>query len=415
MGVNTDHHLTEAGLIPADWNVRNIRSFASIKTGPFGTLLKASEYTEGDGVPLISVGEVREGYFRVTPETPKVCEKVTRRLPQYLLRTGDIVFGRKGGVERSALVTEQQTGWFLGSDGIAVRPDGTVFSPYLARQFQTTRVRNWLLQNSTGTTMPSLNQAILGGVVVALPPMRAEQEAIAGALADADGWIESLEKLIAKKRQIKLGVMQQLLTGKRRLPGFSGEWEEKRLGDIGESLIGLTYSPSEVRESGTLVLRSSNIQNGALDFEDCVFVQAEIPERIIVRPGDILICVRNGSRDLIGKCAKIDARAVGMTFGAFMAVFRTAHHDFIFHQMRSDAVMRQIKEHLGATINQITNASLNSLRVPFPLDPDERFQLSALMTDMDAEVAALGAKLAKARLLKEGMMQTLLTGKVRLV
>ena len=103
------------------------------------------------------------------------------------------------------------------------------------------------------------------------------------------------------------------------------DWDAKPLGEIGDSLIGLTYRPSEVRKYGTLVLRSSNVQNGTLCFDDNVFVDADIPDRIMVRPGDILVCVRNGSRDLIGKSALIDERAVGMTFGAFMGVFRSEH------------------------------------------------------------------------------------------
>src|SRR5215831_3065675 len=144
------------------------------------------------------------------------------------------------------------------------------------------------------------------------------------------------------------------------------DWLVKRLGDIGEALIGLTYSPANVRSDGLLVLRSSNIADGRLHFEDNVFVKMEVPDKIIVREGDILICVRNGSRELIGKCAKINKRAEGMTFGAFMAIFRTDFPDFVFHQFQSDIVERQIHAHLGATINQITNASLNSFCIPLP-------------------------------------------------
>src|SRR5437867_2439200 len=89
------------------------------------------------------------------------------------------------------------------------------------------------------------------------------------------------------------------------------DWNVKPLGELGEALIGLTYKPSDVREHGTLVLRSSNIQNDALAFDDNVFVDTNIPERIKVRPGDVLVCVRNGSRNLIGKAALLDERAVG--------------------------------------------------------------------------------------------------------
>jgi type I restriction enzyme S subunit len=192
------------------------------------------------------------------------------------------------------------------------------------------------------------------------------------------------------------------------------DWSVKRLGDIGEALIGLTYSPANVQSDGLLVLRSSNIADGRLRFEDNVFVKTEVPDKIIVREGDILICVRNGSRDLIGKCAKIDKRAEGMTFGAFMAVFRTDFHDFVFHQFQSDIVGRQIYAHLGATINQITNASLNSFRIPLPPTKAEQEAIAEALSDADALIESLEQLIAKKRQLKQGAMQELLTGKKRL-
>ena len=192
------------------------------------------------------------------------------------------------------------------------------------------------------------------------------------------------------------------------------DWGVSTLGDIGESLIGLTYNPADIRAEGTLVLRSSNIRDGTLRFEDNVFVNTEIPERIMVRPGDILVCVRNGSRDLIGKCAKLDERAIGMTFGAFMAVYRSPLNQFIYHQFSSFVIKRQIHEHLGATINQITNKSLNSFRVPLPPTSVEREAMASTLGDADAFIESLEQLIAKKRQIKQGAMQVLLTGKKRL-
>ena len=192
------------------------------------------------------------------------------------------------------------------------------------------------------------------------------------------------------------------------------DWDAKPLGEIGDSLIGLTYRPSEVRKHGTLVLRSSNVQNGTLCFDDNVFVDADIPDRIMVRPGDILVCVRNGSRDLIGKSALIDERAVGMTFGAFMGVFRSEYGKFLRHVFQSGIFKKQINEHLGATINQITNKSLNSFKVPLPPTDEERTEIARALSDVDALLATLDQVIAKKRDLKQAAMQQLLTGKTRL-
>lgn len=192
------------------------------------------------------------------------------------------------------------------------------------------------------------------------------------------------------------------------------DWDAKLLGEIGDSLIGLTYRPSEVRKYGTLVLRSSNVQNGTLCFDDNVFVAADIPDRIMVRPGDILVCVRNGSRDLIGKSALIDERAVGMTFGAFMGVFRSEYGQFLRHVFQSGIFKKQINEHLGATINQITNKSLNSFKVPLPPTDEERTEIARALSDVDALLATLDKMIAKKRDLKQAAMQQLLTGETRL-
>lgn len=192
------------------------------------------------------------------------------------------------------------------------------------------------------------------------------------------------------------------------------EWDAKALGDVGDCLIGLTYRPSDVRKSGTLVLRSSNVQNGTLCFGDNVFVEADIPERIMVRPGDILVCVRNGSRDLIGKSALIDERAIGMTFGAFMGVFRSDHGDYLHHVFQSGIFKKQINEHLGATINQITNKSLNSFKVPLPKNSEERTKIASVLSDADSLLNSLDSLIAKKRNLKQAAMQQLLTGQTRL-
>ncbi|MBV5311157.1 restriction endonuclease subunit S [Chromatium okenii] len=191
------------------------------------------------------------------------------------------------------------------------------------------------------------------------------------------------------------------------------DWDVKCLGEVGEALIGLTYKPTEVREHGTLVLRSSNIQDDALAFDNNVFVEADIPERIMVRPDDVLICVRNGSRDLIGKSALLDKRTNGMTFGAFMAVYRSPIGKFVSYLFQSVILKHQINEHLGATINQITNKSLNSFRVPVP-PITEQIAIATVLSDIDALITKLDQLIAKNRLIKQGAMQELLTGKTRL-
>lgn len=190
-------------------------------------------------------------------------------------------------------------------------------------------------------------------------------------------------------------------------------WKSVKLGKLGETLIGLTYDPTSVSRAGTLVLRSSNIQGGRLSFDDNVYVECAIPDRIRIRDKDILICVRNGSRRLIGKSVLLDRRVVGQTFGAFMAVFRSDANAYLRYFFQSNDFKRQIDEHLGATINQITNGSLKGFTVLLP-DPSEQAAIADRLSDTDDLIAIWERLVAKKQAIKQGMMQQLLTGRTRL-
>jgi type I restriction enzyme, S subunit len=171
------------------------RSGGSIKTGPFGTVLKACEYSNS-GVPLISASEVGNGVLQIHERTPRVDAVVVDRLPEYVLRLGDIVFGRKGAVNRSAWVREHEDGYFLGSDGIRVRFGHVSTSRFMAFQFRSAEVRDWLIQHAAGTTMASLNQKILERLPVMIPDRRT-QDAVAEVLGALD------DKIAANLRTIE--------------------------------------------------------------------------------------------------------------------------------------------------------------------------------------------------------------------
>lgn len=412
MDLKPAYKQTEVGEIPEDWSVKSVHDVAQIKTGPFGTLLKASEYSDSDGVPLISVGEVGAGRFKVTERTPLIPPAVARRLPQYLLRTGDIVFGRKGGVERSALVTATENGWFLGSDGISVRPQGECNAPYLAHQFQRRKVQAWLLQNATGTTMASLNQAILGRVLIPYAPIP-EQRAIATALSDVDALLDGLTRLIAKKRDLKQATMQQLLTGQTRLPGFSGAWEVKTLADVVERFIG----------GGTPSRANPEFWGGEIpwvtvkDFAtfDPFQAQESITKLGLLNSAANLIpagTLITSTRMALGKAVayKVDV-AINQDLKALI-VKQQVTVNFLLHWFtqngeRIDALGG------GSTVKGISVGELKRLPILLP-DITEQTAIATILSDMDAELAALDARLTKTRALKQAMMSELLTGKTRL-
>ncbi|MDL1981976.1 MAG: restriction endonuclease subunit S [Deltaproteobacteria bacterium] len=190
------------------------------------------------------------------------------------------------------------------------------------------------------------------------------------------------------------------------------DWDVVSMGTVGESIIGLTYSPNDVSEYGTLVLRSSNVQNNQLAYKNNVFVDMDLPSRVIVKEDDILICVRNGSKQLIGKCALIDKKATGSAFGAFMSIYRSEYSRFIFFVFQYSIIQGQINEVMGATINQITNKDLAAFKIPLPPNNKaEQTAIASVLSDADALIQSLEKLIAKKRLIKQGAMQKLLKPK----
>ena len=255
---------------------------------------------------------------------------------------------------------------------------------------------------------------------VVTPPY-SEQRKIAKILSTWDKAITTTEKLIETSKQQKKALMQQPLTGKKRLvdpetgKAFEGEWEEVKLRKLGKCITGLTYSPSDVVEEGTLVLRSSNIQGGKLSFLDNVFVSSSIKEDSRTRIGDILICVRNGSRNLIGKSAYITDKASGQAHGAFMTLFRGKYPEFVYQLFQTSLFFQQVNKNLGATINSINTSDLHKFKFYLPKDETEIAKIASVLTATDKEIEVLEAKLAHFKQEKKALMQQLLTGKKRVV
>lgn len=423
----SDATSTPTDALPNDWQFKSVRDIGDIRTGPFGTLLKAAEYSGFDGVPLISVGEIGPGYFKVTERTPKVPDQVVRRLPQYVLRTGDIVFGRKGAVDRSALVSKSQDGWFLGSDGISVRPSDKCHAPYLACQFQRPVVQQWLLQNASGTTMPSLNQDVLSRVIIPYAPLP-EQRAIAAALSDVDTLLAKLDALIAKKRDLKDAAMQQLLTGQTRLPGFCEDWNSHSLGQLADprqqwSLTGGPFGSnlksSDYTTDGVRIIQLQNIGDGQFHDDYAIYTspgKAGELESCNIYPGEIIMSKMG---DPVARACLVpagDDRYLMCSDGIRLAVDeRRFDTKFVFYQINAPQFRaRADNAGTGSTRKRIGLAQLRNLQLACPTLA-EQAAIAAVLSDMDGEIAAIEVRRGKTGALKQGMMQALLTGRIRLI
>jgi len=195
---------------------------------------------------------------------------------------------------------------------------------------------------------------------------------------------------------------------KLRFPEFwnAGEWEEVKLKQLGELVSGLTYSPDDIRDSGLLVLRSSNVQNGEIVLGNNVFVTPDIKGANLSQPNDILICVRNGSKALIGKNALIPEGIPLCTHGAFMTVFRSNSADFVFQLFQTQAYYRQVEGDLGATINSINGSQFIKYCFHIP-EPKEQQKIANCLSSLDELITAHSQKHEALKAHKKGLMQQL--------
>ena len=276
---------------------------------------------------------------------------------------------------------------------------------------------------ATGNGQPNLNTELIGNFKIPLPPTLAEQEAIAEVLSDADALIESLEQLLTKKRQIKKGTMQELLTGRKRLPGFSGEWEVKCLGEFGSTFGGLTGKTKNDFGRGTSrYITFMNIMTN-------VVINCSTFELVDVQPtesqnraakGDLFFNGSSETPEEVGMCSILtqDVQYVYVNSFCFGFRFRDGapvdglYIALFFRSQEGRKLLKSLAQ--GATRYNLSKSALLNVAFPCPPQP-EQTAIASILSDMDAEIAALESKLSKARLLKQGMMQELLTGRIRLL
>jgi type I restriction enzyme, S subunit len=253
--------------------------------------------------------------------------------------------------------------------------------------------------HSGKTGVPGVNRNDLHEITVSIPLSVTEQKAIAEALSDADALIEALEQLIAKKRQVKQGAMQELLTGKRRLPGFMKKWATKLLGDIAHIQTG-----------------GRNNQDKVEDGEYPFFVRSATIERINTYSYDCEAILVPGEGNIGSIFHYINGRFdVHQRVYAITQFQSNISAKFVYLYIAQYFGKHALKNTVKATVDSLRLPTFLNFEVLLPPTKEEQAAIAEILSDMDAEIAALEAKLAKARQVKQGMMQELLTGQVRLV
>lgn len=413
------YKLTEVGVIPEEWDVSAVGREFEIKLG------KMIDAEKNVGTPKPYLGNRAVQWDRIDTSNLPTVRMSPGDIQRFRLQKGDLLVCEGGDVGRAAIWEGQLDECYYQKALHRLRPLRGFNSQVMAALLRQWSDKGQLTNYVTQTSIAHLPREKFMEVPMPVPPLP-EQRAIATALSDVDGLLGALDRLIAKKRDLKQAAMQQLLTGQTRLPGFHGEWEVKRLGDVGTCIRGVSYqgdsdlSPHDTAHTKRL-LRSNNVQDSTIVISDVQFVNAaRVSEKQTLRKNDILICMANGSKALVGKAGlfSLDDGYV-YTFGAFMGCFRnnskTYNSAFVFYLFQMGRYRDYINNLLaGSSINNLSPGSIESLEFSMPPLP-EQTAIASVLSEMDAELAALEQRREKTRALKQGMMQELLTGKTRLL
>jgi len=411
--VKPGYKRTEVGVIPEDWDVFQLQDITNVKTGPFGSSLHEKDYVN-DGTPIITVEHLSENGV-VHCNLPMVSDSDKERLKAYILEENDVVFSRVGSVDRNSIIGKKEIGWLFSGRLLRVRPKTKIlFSPFLSYQFHSEPFKNRIRGVAVGQTMASLNTQILNSIEIFLPPLP-EQNAIAAALSDADGLIGALETLIAKKRAIKQAAMQQLLTGRTRLPGFEGKWDTLPLKlFVREFIVPMRDKPK--RLTGAIPWCRIEDFDGIFlkDSKSGQYVDNQTIQQMNLKVYPIGTLLVSCSADL-GRCAIVGRPLVSnQTFiGLFMDESVVSILFFYYYMISQSERLNNLSS--GTTISYLSREQFENFIVTIPLGINEQTAIATVLSDMDAEITALEQRLEKTRQIKQGMMQQLLTGKVRLV
>lgn len=408
--------------LPGGWKLTRLSDVARLESGHTPST-RHPEYWDG-GIPWISL---HDSAGLDVPEIQNTVRTISRlgldHSSARLLPRGTVVFSRTATVGKSTVMGRDMAT----SQDFANYVCGTrLYNHYLVHVFRFMGPEWERLK--AGSTHNSIYMPIFKDLQILLPPHR-EQEAIAEALSDADALIESLEQLIAKKRQIKQGAMQELLTGKKRLPGFTGDWKEKLLGELFNFSGGYSASRDQLSSDGYCYLHYGDIHTSKKSFVDvrseCPDIpKLDIPLKRISRSsqlddGDVVFV--DASEDDEGTSRHIiiiNKDHLPFISGLHTIVAKSKTDELVHEYRRYCFQTKDIKDQfrfyaVGTKVSGISKTNIAKVNLPLPL-PDEQAAIATILSDMDAEIAALEEKLARAHMIKQGMMQELLPGRIRL-
>lgn len=400
---------TEVGVIPEDWELRQLKVISPSQS--VGLVINPSTYVEDNGTVPMLLGSNIEPNRINWEQARRISNASNKKIPASQLSAGDLVTVRVGAPGITAVVPQELDGCNCASVMI-VRKHKSFNSHWLCYVMNS---RTGLVQIENvqyGTAQKQFNISDAINFAYATPPLH-EQDAIAEALNDADALIESLEQLLTKKRHLKQAAMQELLTGKKRLPGFSGGWAEKRIADIASPIS----EKNSAGESLTVLTCSKHL--GFVDslgyFKNQVFSRDTSGYKII-RRGQIGYPANHIEEGSIGLQDCYDAALVSPIYVVF-SVSDQVDSYFLHRLLKLDSFRQKFETATSSSVDRrgsLRWPAFSAITVCLPAVAEQQ-AIKFVLSTMESEIADLEAQLAKTRALKQGMMQNLLTGEIRLI
>ena len=427
MNIPQGYKQTELGEIPEDWEVRSFSQVFDMY--PNNTYPRECMNDSHGTVKNIHYGDVLIKYPTIVDvnrcQIPYLNEDVKVKTQRFI-QSGDVIIAdtaEDDAVGKCVEVMNTSNAKVVaGLHTFFCRPYMPFASGWLGYYLNSSNYHNQLIPFITGIKVSSISKTSIQDTKLLVPPI-AEQSAIAEALSDVDGLIVALNKKIAKKRLVKQGAMQQLLTGKKRLPGFTDEWVEKKLGNIGYTYSGLTGKGKEDfgRGNAKYVTFLNVLSNPILKeelFESVAVSETEHQNK--ANFGDLFFNTSSETPEDVGTCAVLLSHQNNLYLNSFCFGYRLTDNNilglYLAYFFRSNTG-RQLMTALaqGATRYNLSKELFNSSYITLPNTLKEQQAIATILSDMDKEIADLEAQRDKYRLLKSGMMQKLLTGQIRLV
>lgn len=388
------------------WEQRKVTEIGKIYIGLVTTMTK--HYTD-EGTLLIRNSDIKDGKFEFG-DNPIYLEKTfAEKNETRMHQIGDVITVHTGDVGTSAVITENEAK-SIGFATIVTRPNPKIIdSNYLCSFLNTDKHKKWAVSISTGDGRTNYNLGDYFELVVPVPSI-AEQKKIASYIQKLNRLITLHQRKYEKLHNIKKSMLEKMFpkngsnVPEIRFKGFTEAWEQRKLTEFVEFFSGLTYTPNDVQENGTLVLRSSNVSNGEVVDADNVYVNPQVVNSENVKVGDIVVVVRNGSRSLIGKHAQIKAFMPNTVIGAFMTGIRSECPEFTNALLNTSRFEEEIAMNMGATINQITGYMFSKMEFKVPC-LDEQKKIGEYFEKLDNLITLHQRELEKLQNIKKSMLE----------